>query len=731
MRFNHLLLGSQRIAAFVVLSIISCKSATENKFTSWEIYGGTKEMTRYSSLTQIDTNNVSQLQVAWIYNSGDADTFHHSQIQCNPIIIDGTLYGVNPMMKLFATDAATGKQQWVFDPNSKTAFDSDPTSLHIMINSRGVCYWADGKDDKRIFFTAGSNTYAINATTGKAIPSFGNNGSIDLHEGLGRDVKDLFVVNSSPGMIYKNLLVLGARVDEATPAAPGHIRAYDVLTGKLQWIFHTIPQPGEYGFDTWEDSTAYKFIGGANAWSGFSLDETRGTIFVSTGSASYDFYGGKRKGSNLFANCVIALDAATGKRKWHYQLVHHDVWDKDLPSPPALITVNHDGKNIDAVAQTTKNGWLYVFDRETGKPLFDIEEVAVDTVTELSGEKLWPTQPIPKKPAAFARQTLTVNDINPYLPANVIDSLKKELQGYHYGKVYIPPGKQTSIVLPGYSGGAEWGGPAFDPQTNILYVNTNENACLMQMLDNNNGGASKETNLLAGQRLYKQHCMSCHGEERKGTGAYPSLINIQTKYSSADFNTLLNSGRRMMPAFKQLAEEEKSAIASFILSLQKEQSQNFIASKKSIDSNNILPYRLKGYTRFLSPDGYPAITPPWGTMNAINLNTGELLWQIPLGEYQELKAKGIPATGIENYGGPVVTAGGLLFIAATRDGKMRAINKRTGKILWEHTLPAAGFATPSVYELNGKQYLVIACGGGKWNLKSSDAYVAFSLPDKN
>ena len=729
MHFDFFLMGLRVILVFIVLSIISCRSTTQKDFTSWKTYGGTKEMIRYSSVSDIDTNNVSQLQVVWTYNSGDADTIHNSQIQCNPIVVDGILYGVNPQMKLFAIDAATGKQKWVFDPNSKTPFDNDLTSLHIMVNSRGVCYWTNGKDDKRIFFTAGSNTYAINATTGKVIPSFGNNGSIDLHDGLGRNVNDLFIVNSSPGMIYRNLLVLGTRVDETAPAAPGHIRAYDVITGKQQWIFHTIPQPGEYGFNTWEDSTAWKFIGGANAWSGFALDEARGILFVPTGSASYDFYGGKRKGSNLFANCLVALDAATGKRLWHYQLVHHDVWDKDLPSPPALVTVYRDGKKIDAVAQTTKNGWIYVFERETGKPVFDIEEVPVDTVSELAGEKLWPTQPVPKKPAAIVRQTISIDDINPYLPDTTIVNLKRELQSYRFGKMYIPPGKKTSIVLPGYGGGAEWGGPAYDPQTGILYVNANENACLMQMLDNDNSPTSKETNLQAGQRLYKQNCMSCHGEERKGTGTYPSLINIHSKYSSKDFETLLNSGRRMMPAFKQLPEEEKAAIASVILEQKREQAKNFVASKKPIDSNNIMPYRLKGYTRFLSPEGYPAITPPWGTLSAINLNTGEFMWQKPLGEYDELKAKGIPPTGTENYGGPVVTAGGLVFIAATRDGKFRAFNKRTGKILWEYKLPTPGFATPAIYKLNGKQYIVIACGGGKWGIKSSDAYVAFALPD--
>lgn len=711
------------------MAITSCGVATDKKYTSWGVYGGTKETIRYSSLSQIDTSNVAQLQVAWTYHSGDADSAHQSQIQFSPIIVDGVLYGVNPQMKLFAIDAATGAPRWTFDPNNKTAFDNNRTAFHIMINSRGVCYWTDGKDDKRIFFTAGSNTYAINAVTGKPITSFGNNGSIDLHDGLGRDVSNLFVVNSSPGTIYKNLLILGTRVDENSPAAPGHIRAYDVITGKQQWTFHTIPQPGEYGFNTWEDSTAWKYTGGANCWTGFALDESRGLLFVPTGSASFDFYGGNRKGANLFANCLIALDAVTGKRVWHYQLVHHDVWDRDLPSPPALITITRNGKKIDAVAQTTKMGMVYVFDRETGKPLFDIDEVPVDTVTELAGEKLWPTQPIPRKPAAFARQTITVNDINPYLPDSSRAKLKSTLQSFRFGPLYIPPGRKTSLVLPGYGGGAEWGGPAFDPQTGIIYINANENACLMEILDNNDATPRKETNLQAGQRLYKQNCMACHGEDRSGNGTYPSLQHVNTKYSLAGFLSLVSNGRRMMPAFTQLPDEEKQAIASFVLDQKKEQTKPFLETRKPEDAHTQMPFRLKGYTRFLSPEGYPAIAPPWGTLNAIDLNTGDYVWKIPFGEYEELKKKGVPPTGAESYGGPVVTAGGVLFIAASRDGKLRAYNKRTGKLLWEYKLPAPGFATPAVYEINGKQYVVIACGGGKFNTTSSDAYMAFALPD--
>ncbi|HEX5168783.1 MAG TPA: PQQ-binding-like beta-propeller repeat protein, partial [Cyclobacteriaceae bacterium] len=605
--------------------------------------------------------------------------------------------------------------------------DDNRSAYHNMINARGVAYWTDGKDDRRIFFTAGSNTFAINADTGEPILTFGTNGSIDLHDGLDRDVDDLFVVSTSPGVVYKNLLIMGTRVDEAPPSAPGHIRAYDVITGKRQWIFHTLPQPGEFGYETWENKDAWKYIGGANTWSGFSLDEKRGILFAPTGSAAYDFYGGKRTGSNLFANCLIALDAATGKRIWHFQFMHHDVWDKDVPTPPALVTLTREGKQIDAVAQTTKNGMVYVFERETGTPLFDINEIPVDTVSPLQGEKLWPTQPIPLKPSPFVRQTLTENDINPYLEDSIREQLKNQLKSYRYGNMFIPPGTIPSIILPGYDGGGEWGGPSFDPETGILYVNANEMAWVMKMNENKMEAPKKESWLIAGERLFKQNCQTCHGADRKGTGNNPTLINIKTKYNLGDFLSLLNSGRRMMPAFKYLNDNEKNAIASYILEMKGEQKNSFVG--RGIDTVNFMPYKMEGYNKFLSPDGYPAISPPWGTLNAINLNTGEFAWRVPLGEYEELKSKGIPPTGTENYGGPVVTAGGLVFIAASRDKKFRAFNKATGKLLWEYTLPASGFASPAVYELNGKQYVVIACGGGKLGAKSGDTYLAFAIPD--
>jgi quinoprotein glucose dehydrogenase len=716
-----------RFATLIAFTLIlsSC-SRPDPRFTGWTVYNGSASGIKYSSLAQIDTANVQNLKVAWLYSSGDADTAAHSQIQTNPIVVDGILYGVSPQMKLFALDAATGVQKWSFDPYDSSNFEPNRFMFHIMINVRGVAYWSDGKGDRRIFYTAGSNTFAIDASTGKPIPSFGNGGYIDLHEGLGRDVSNLFVANTSPGMIYRNLLILGSRVDEAPPSAPGHIRAYDVITGRLVWIFHTIPGPGEFGYDTWEDPEAYKYTGGANCWSGFALDEERGILFVPTGSAAYDFYGGKRKGANLFANCLLALKASTGERIWHFQFLHHDLWDKDLPTPPVLITVKRDGRKVDAVAQSTKNGMVYVFERETGKPLFDIEEVPVDTISELEGEKVWPTQPVPKKPLPFSRQTLGRDEVNPYVDDSVRERLTEELDGFRYGNMFIPPGKTPSLVFPGFDGGGEWGGPAYDPESGILYVNANEMAWVMKMNEVKMAQARKETWGEAGSRLYSRQCAYCHGADRKGLGNSPPVLNMKSKYTKQAFTDLLNSGRRMMPAFTRLDEEEKDAIAAYLLESEKESIHPF-TYMAPVDTPNFMPYRIDGYRKWLAPGGYPAIAPPWGTLNAINLNTGEFVWKVTLGEYPELTARGIAPTGTENYGGPVVTAGGLVVIAATRDSKIRAFSKKSGRLLWEHDLPAPGFATPALYELNGTQYIVIACGGGKLGTKSGDSYLAFSL----
>jgi len=716
------------VVAVILIIAASCNSRHKAANTTWEVYGGSKQNTHYSALKQIDTSNVRNLQLAWVYHTHDSDLL--TQIQVNPIIVDGILYGVSPKLRLFALDAATGEKKWSFDPVDTTDPSIKAFRYFAMNVCRGVTYYTDGDGDKRIFYGASSYLYCFDALTGKPITTFGDNGKVDLHNDLGRDVKDLYVVLTSPGIIYKDMIIIGDRVNEEAAAAPGHVRAYDVHTGKLRWIFHTIPQPGEPGYETWDDKEAWKHIGGANVWSGFSMDEARGIVFGSTGSASYDFYGGRRLGSTLYANSILALDAATGKLKWHFQSIHHDLWDKDLSSPPVMVTITKNGKKIDAIAQSSKTGFVFVLNRETGEPLYPIHEVSVPSQSELNGEKPWPTQPEPELPKPFARQVLTEQDLNRFIPDSSYQDIRKRLAGYKTGNMFNPPSKEGTIIFPGYDGGGEYGGPSYDPEAGILYINSNEMAWVLTMLDNPMSPAtSNQTNLQAGNLLYITTCMGCHGPQRQGSGNYPTLINVNKKYNKEQFIGLISEGRRMMPAFKQLGDGEKEALASFILDIKAEQQKKFIPNPNAGDPYWKLPYESSGYYKFLTKEGYPAVAPPWGTLNAIDLNTGQYVWKDTLGDYPELKAKGIHS-GTENYGGSAITAGGLLFIAATSDEKFRAYNKRTGQLLWETDLPAGGFATPSIYEVHGKEYVVIACGGGKLRKKSGDAYVVFDLRGK-
>jgi quinoprotein glucose dehydrogenase len=676
------------------------------KSTEWTEYLGGPDRNHYSTLTQINKGNVKDLKIAWTYSMPDS-----GQTQANPIIVDGVLYGVTPAVQAFALDAATGKQIWLFGDKSKNGSNT----------SRGVSYWSDGAD-KRIMHAMGSFLYALDAKTGKPIETFGDHGKINLHTGLPEIAKNKYMVSNTPGTIFEDLIIMPLRLSEDSDAAPGDLRAFNVRTGKLEWTFHTIPYPGEFGYETFPPD-AYKntFTGAANNWSGTAIDRKRGILYVPTGSAGYDFYGGKRKGQNLFANCLLALDARTGKRLWHFQTMHHDMWDRDLPAPPNLITVKQNGKSIDAVAQVSKQGYVFIFDRVTGKPLFPIKEV-IAPQSALPGEFPWPTQPVPVKPATFARQayTLTEKDISVHAPDR--DSLVYKFKKYKKN-LFAAPSKEGTVILPGFDGGAEWGGAGADPEKGILYVNSNEMAWILTMKD-----TPKESDLSTlspGEKVYTTYCVTCHGPQRKGNAksGYPSLVDIGTRRDRPFVHQIVTSGKGMMPGFTMLTADEKQALISFLFGDEKVEAVSAVpASKKTY-----LPYQSTGYNKFLDSQGLPAIAPPWGTLNAIDLNTGEFLWKIPFGEVESLKAKGVPTTGTENYGGPVVTASGLLFIAATKDGKFRVFDKDNGKLLWETMLPAAGFATPSTYEVNGKQYVVIACGGTKLGTKKGNQYVAFAL----
>jgi quinoprotein glucose dehydrogenase len=465
-----------------------------------------------------------------------------------------------------------------------------------------------------------------------------------------------------------------------------------------------------------------------------ALDKEGGIVFIPTGSASYDFYGGNREGQNLFANCLIALNADTGERLWHFQFVHHDLWDRDLPAPPNLITVNKDGKSIPAVAQVTKTGHVFVFERESGKAIFPLEELAYPP-SDLEGEKAWPTQPLPTHIPPFSRQNFGKDQIN-----NLFPDPKAEIQDFieetkhenlslfdQWSRLksqgqFIPPSEQGNIMFPGFDGGAEWGGAGYEPESGWLYINSNEMPWMYraQKIEKVEGKGLAEM----GKSLYEQQCARCHSSNLKGMDVNPSLINLKDRLSNAEISEIIQYGKGAMAPLPQLAKPAIDAITAYLLN---DESMEIPMALLESSDPNFLPYTLNSFGRFLDDKGYPAVKPPWGTLNAINLNKGEIIWQVPLGEYEELTAQGIPITGTENYGGPVITMGGLVFIAATKDEYIRAFDKITGEEIWKAKLPAGGYATPITYEVKGRQFLVIACGGGKMGTRSGDKYVAFSL----
>ena len=657
------------------------------------MHGGADNI-RYSPLAQVNRDNVTKLHVAWTFDSHDA--FKGSEMQSNPVVVDGVLYATTPTLKVIALDAATGQERWRFDPSGGAGGAG-------RFRHRGVTVHND-----RVFVTYRNFLWALDRKSGTPIVPFGANGRVDLREGLDQPAEKLTVSASTPGVVFEDLLILGSSVPETLPGTPGHIRAFDVKTGRVRWIFHTIPQPGEFGYETWPKE-AYKIAGGANAWAGVTVDPKNGMVFAATGSASFDFYGVTRHGDNLFADCVLALDARTGRRIWHFQGIKHDVWDWDFPAAPNLVTVTRSGRKVDAIAQVTKYGYVYVLERLTGRPLFPIGSRKVPP-SSVDGELLAERQPYPLKPPPFTRQELTeamLTNRTPEAHAAVLAQFRRMARGF-----FAPPSLDGTIVFPGVDGGAEWGGAAFDPDSALLYVNANEMPWIVRLIPNNDTS------------LYNSKCATCHREDRRGSPQAPPLIDIGKRMSRDDIARIIREGTGRMPGNPDLGGRNITDLVEFLLTGRDKGRDPGVTS-----GPGWLKYRSDGETLFRDPDGYPPITPPWGTLSAIDLNAGAIRWKIPFGEFPELAAKGLTNTGSDNYGGPVVTAGGLLFIGATNfDRKFHAYDKMTGRLLWETTLPAAGNATPSTYMLNGRQYVVIVCGGGKNGAPSGSSIVAFSLP---
>ena len=686
--------------ALAVLWTIARAQPNPSAASEWHVYGGPGQ-TRYSPLTQIARANVGSLQVAWTF-----DTREEGGLQTSPIVVGGVLYGLTPTHKVIALDAATGRRRWTFD-----------SGIVGRGPNRGLMYWSDGTR-RRVFTGQDTSIYALDADTGRAVTDFGAAGRIDLRDGLGRDLDAQSILLTTPGVIYNDLLIVGGRASENLPASPGDIRAYDVRTGALKWSFHTIPHPGEPGYESWPPN-AWTYTGGANSWAGMAVDERRGIVFAPTGSAASDFYGANRHGDNLYANSLIALDARSGKRIWHFQAVHHDIWDRDFPSPPALVTVSRGRRTIDAVALATKHGQVFVLNRETGESLFPLETRAYPA-SDVEGERAAATQVLPVRPAPFARQLLTAD----MLTTRTAEAHRAALETFRTLRSegqFIPfsVGHET-VVFPGFDGGAEWGGSAFDPSSGLFYLNANEMAWLARLAPNETG--------TGGRQIYLRECAVCHRDDLQGAPPeIPALTGIAGRRQLGAITNVIRQGAGRMPSFPNLSPEAVSAVVEYL------RTGESVNAGETAKSPLAMKYRFAGFKKFLDADGYPAIAPPWGTLNAINLNTGDYAWKIPLGEYPELAGQGLTNTGSENYGGPIVTAGGLLFIAATNfDRKFRAFDSRDGKLLWETTLPYSGNATPITYESHGRQFVVIAAGGGRNRPgtpeRSGGVYVAFALP---
>ncbi len=683
--------------------VSACGSVqTDYAQQDWAHTGGSEGQQKYSQLAQINKANVSHLAVAWIYRSGNKA----GNIQMNPLIVAGTVFLTTPAQELVAVDGANGHERWRFNP----ARDDEQFGG---VN-RGIAYWASGSN-ARIFFTSGGYLNAVDAHTGESVEGFGDRGRINLNQGLVKPADQMGITAPAAPVIFDDLVIVGAM----TWSGPANVSAFNVHTGERKWIFHTIPQPGEYGYETWGDPNFWKTGAGVNVWGGLSVDSQLGMVYFATGQPKDDFYRPDNEGEHLFGNCIVALDAANGHLEWHFQAIHHDLWDLDLPCAPILTELDYHGKKVPGVAQLTKTGHVLLFNRVTGEVLSEVEERAVPE-SPLYAEVAWPTQPYISWPEPFAKQVVTHEDLT-QLTSEANAYATKIFDSADAGW-FVPPSTK-GIIYYGIHGGAEWGGGSYNPVSNTLFVNSNDVAWHITMRNIYEEKDNESIQEHPGRALFlKSNCVSCHGADRKGRGGVPSLSGLHDKYTPHQVVNIIKTGKGAMPPFSHIPEDEVQQIAAYLLD-----------EKASFEADAAVRspyYRAINYIKFLDDQGYPATAPPWGTLNAIDLTTGKIKWKVPLGEYPELTARGIDITGTENFGGSIATAGGLVFVGATRDERFRAFDQDSGKILWEVQLPFGGFAVPSTYMANGRQYVIIpATGGGKLGTPTGDEYIAFALPD--
>ena len=663
-------------------------SPVASAMTTWTRSHGDAGSRRYSALTQINRTNVTRLAEAWTFRSGDGA----ANVQCNPIVVDGVLFAPTPGNALVALDAATGAERW------RTSFTHIPAKgLSAFVARRGLLYWpGEPGYPARLIVTYGDWVCALNPSDGKPIEGFGRDGRVAIETG-----------GTAAGVVYRHVLVV--------PGLEGDVFGYDVRTGALLWRFNTVPREGEFGADTWQGADK----DGAHCWGGLSLDEDRGLVFVATGAPRTDYIGVGRLGDNLFSNCLVALDALTGERRWHFQNIRHDLWDLDNPAPPNLVTIERDGRKIDAVAAVTKLGNTLLLDRVSGKPIFPFR-LRRAPVSTLPGEVTAPYQPALELPEDLTRQEFNLDDVTRRTPAAYEHVLARVRLMNHGWFEPFAEGKPTAYFST--RGGAEWSGAAVDVPTGRLYVTTNRVLSIATVFRNDDGPRDPKYPPSAGETVYQNLCAACHGPDRKGTGMAPPLLGLARRTNDSEVSALLDRGRNAMPALgTALDATQRRDLLDFLF--RRGQPPTRPAAKG--DSG----YSFHGYQFVEDPEGYPGCTPPWGLLNCLDLNTGKILWRVPLGEYEELTRAGLPKTGQQNLGGATVTAGGLVFCAGTPDRRIRAFDSDTGEELWSARLPFAGYAAPTVYEAEGRQFVVIAAtGGGKVGGPAGDAYVAFALP---